>query len=1298
MNDNLTANFHIHSENSLKFSPLSVKELVKRADELGIKTLALTDIGSMTGTVEFLFECKKYSISGIPGIEAPFNERLNSLVFIAKNNEGYKQICYALKQANKNIYKDDVSKLSYPIFSKDIMEKFFVSDDVIILSSGINSIFADILLFNIKINEKIEELRKLQKKCKNPNGASYVGNTQILRELEDEIEILSKEKEKLTPVANKNLKKKIQALEVLKKTEPDKYETNKAILDEEISQKEKAADEILMINSKLSDIKKRKKAISLKVTAMSKQYKEWNRYENQINDLLNKKKPESEIYKECENEIIYFNDKFSNFYVELNYHNDDKEKVVLNFMLEMAKKHNIKTCICNESYMAVKEDIKKYQIMRSLKDGQWFNITLSDKEYYMKKSDDIIKSLSKVISKKELEDAVNNTIELEKSISYELPDFELKENKHYPKYRDENGNYVDSAKVLTEKAINGIKERGFNFETFNEEYQKRLDMELDVIISMGFADYLLIVSDFISYAKSINSASVGPGRGSAAGSLVCYLLKITNINPIKYNLKFERFLNVNRVTMPDIDVDFAESIKPKVVEYVAKKYGEESVAYIRTKQTQQGKNSIKNVARMLGLRDGDKDKYFELAKGMSAKVGNEDNLKGYKDIILEKYNSDIAKEILELAISLEGSMTGVSVHAAGVIIGDGKPLSEYVPIYYNQDVGVWVVACDMVQSEMIGLLKMDFLVLKNLDIISETLNRIRKYEGKEINLDNISFDDKEVFDNIFSNGNTLSVFQLESSGMRQFMKEFKPMNFEDIITGISLYRPGPMDFIPDIIKVKNKEEKPNYIIPLLEDILSVTYGVPVYQEQLMDIFSKCAGFSQGEADIVRRNMSKKKEEEFLKAKPKFIEGLISHGASKADAEKYWGSLVDFSKYGFNKSHAAAYAVISYYTAYLKYYYKEYYMCACLNFASVDEIPKLLCECREMDIKVLLPDINKSYPNFENDRNGIIYGMTRIKGIANKVIPFIEERKENGYFKNFKDFVIRTKPSASLIPDLIDAGCFDGFMGGYRNANLSLYTEIIGFVENIDKIKKDLSSLYEKYVPELDSKEKNKLKDKINKKEEELAFYEKKLLKSELDVDIKDTDENLKRECSLLGTYISKHPLDEYESYFRSGKITLISDFSVGKDKKFAGLIKELRIVKRKKDGADMAFFKIEDISGTLDCCCFSENYKKYKNLINEGEIVSVYGKTVEDNGVDKIYASKIDYVKPYLKPIFISFTDENDYINKYPLLKNYMDENGHPVIAHNQRTGDLAYTTFSIKKKAIKDMNDDLYIRELYNY
>lgn len=1298
-NDKITAYLHTHSENSLKFSPLSVKDLVKRADELGIKTLALTDIGSMTGTVEFLFECKKYNISGIPGIEATFNDRLNSLVFVAKNNEGYKQICYALKEANKNIYKDDTSKLSYPIFSKEIIEKFFISDDVIILSSGVNSIFADILLSNIKINKKINEIKKLQKKCKNPNDASYIGNKEILAELEQEIEILTKEKERLNPIANKKLKKKLQALEVLKKTEPDNYEINKEILDKEIAERDKAKDKIIMIDSKLSDLKKRKKAVSLKVTAMTKQFKEWNKFEKQIESLLKEEKPEKEIYEECEAEILYFKEKFPNsFYIELNYHNDDTEKHILDFMLEMAKKHNIKTVICNESYMAVKEDIKKYQIMRSLKDGEWFDIGVADKDYYMKESDKITDSLLKVVSESDLKDAVQNTNDLEDSITFELPDYDLKENKHYPKYRDDNGNYVDSAKVLTERAVNGIKERGFDFDTFNDEYQKRLDMELDVIINMGFADYILIVSDFISYAKSLDNASVGPGRGSAAGSLVCYLLKITNINPIKYNLKFERFLNVNRITMPDIDVDFSESIKPKVVEYVAKKYGEESVAYIRTKQTQQGKNSIKNVARMLGLRDGDKDKYYELAKGMASKVGNEDSLAGYKDNILEEYNSDIAKEILDLAISLEGSMTGVSVHAAGVIIGDGKPLSEYAPIYYNQEVGTWVVACDMVQSEMIGLLKMDFLVLKNLDILSQTLKRIRKYEGKDINLDDISFDDINIYENIFSKGNTLSVFQLESSGMRQFMKEFSPMCFEDIIAGISLYRPGPMEFIPDIIKVKNKEKKPSYIIPLLEDILSVTYGYPVYQEQLMDIFSKCAGFSQGEADIVRRNMSKKKEEEFLKAKPKFIEGLISSGASNTDAEQYWGSLVDFAKYGFNKSHAAAYAVIAYYTAYLKYYYKEYYMCSCLNYADVDEIPKLLCECREMGIKILLPDINKSYPNFENDRNGIIYGITRIKGIANKVLPFIEERNINGYFKNFKDFVIRTKPSSALIPNLIDAGCFDGFLGGYRNASLSLYTEIIGFVENIEKSKKDLSALYDKLETIIDSKEKAKIKDKISKKEEELAFYSKKLLKADIDVDIKDTDENLKRECNLLGTYISKHPLDDYDSYFRSGKITLISDFSVGKDKKYAGLIKELRVVKRKKDGADMAFFKIEDISGTLDCCCFSESYKKYKSFINEGEVISVIGKTVEDSGVDKIYVSKIDYIKPYLKPIFISFKDENDYIDKYSLLKKYMDENGHPVIAHNQRTGDIAYTSFSIKKRAIKDMEDDLYIRELYNY
>lgn len=1004
---------------------------------------------------------------------------------------------------------------------------------------------------------------------------------------------------------------------------------------------------------------------------------------------------DEQINSEVMNLVEILGFKF-NIFFEVSFHGDEEEKYVIDKFDYLSKLYRFPLINSNSPRFVKKEDYTDYQILKSMEYNIW-QTDDAEAEMYIKTSDEIAYSIKDlgIFSDNEILQIFKNTKELAESFDFEYPDCSLDENKHYPKYIDSANRSADI--VLREKVKQGILDRGFTKDTFTQVYIDRMNYELDVIIKMGFADYLLIVQDFISYGKSLEKYGVGPGRGSAAGCLVCYLLGITNVDPIKYNLKFERFLNIKRVSMPDIDTDFSSAIRYKVADYVAEKYGKESVAFIRTKLTQKGKNSIRNVARILGVRDkNDKMYYSSIAYNLSKELplAPDVSIKDYKDNLLKKYNTKIQKEIIETADKLEGIMTTVSTHAAGVIIGDGNPLTDYVPVFYNPNMEEWTVSCDMIEAETIGLLKMDFLGLNNLDVITETVNRIKKYRNIDLDLNNIPFDD-EVIRNIYAEGQTTSVFQFESKGMREMLKQFKPTSFEDIILLNAAYRPGPMDFLPAIMKSKRGEEEPYYCVPELKDILSSTYGYPIYQEQLMDIFSICAGFSQEEADNIRRFMSKKKTEKFMTYKVQFIKGLINHGSSEKDANNLWDSLVSFSQYAFNKSHATAYALVSYQTAYLKYYYPNYYMCAVLNNASVKKLKGILYECKEMGINVLLPDINRSYENFENSGDDIIYGYTRIKSVKNKITPLIEEKKNNGYFMSFKDFVRRTRCSDKLVQPLVYAGCFDGFRKGMRTSYLMAYNDIISILDNIDKANEQIIKL-----------EKNISESKRTKKSD-LALLEElknklKMFEYEYDtftpsVDIEDSDVILEEERELLGAYVSGHPLDLYDNYFKSGKSTLISDIEDIGNIICAGIIKDLRVVNRKTDNAELAFFTLEDVSGSIEVCCFTKQYAVNNKYIKENNVIEIIGKVfIDDNDNMKLSVDKISEIKPFKNPIYISIPSKEKEKELEQILQNYIDDTGHPIVLHYQDSGRLIHKDIFINKSFIYNAPDYVYTNELY--
>ncbi len=1305
---------HSHSEHSIKDSAMSVSKYVKTASEMGYEALALTDLGSMTGIIEFIKECKENKVKAIPGIEATFNDKLSSLILLAKNYKGFIEINNAFKKANENIYIEPDSLIRYPLFSMDILNDCLDSENVAVIIPCNHGIISDYLLRNNVIDKKIEALKELQKKYPSPNDKSYILNTEKLKKIEEQINVLSERKKKISAIKEKDFVKKLCALEAIKDIEPETYHKKKKSLDIELLNAKKEKSELPLIEEKLKNLKEQKKILKLKLTSVKKKHKDFNKIQKEIDELSEEYLSNNEVSEQIDSVITQLKDKFSNsLYFELCNHNNADEKIIINEYIRLSKIHNIRMLISNDVKYALESDYISYQLNISLKNKEWISDETLIKNRHIRSYDEIAYSLKGRISDVDLLVAFRNTNELVSSISFEYPDCYLDKNKHYPKYISEDG-YKNAEQTLRERVKKGILNRGFTQDTFTKNYIDRMRMELETIIEMGFADYLLIVQDYILYGKTLQKYGVGPGRGSAAGSLVCYLLEITNIDPIKYNLKFERFLNPYRVTMPDIDTDFSSEIRYKVADYVADKYGRDTVAFIRTKSTQQGRNSIRNMARVLGYRDN--NDYSKSADKIAKDIpfNFKGSLNDYKETLFSNYTKKIEKEIITKAIENEGSMTAIGTHAAGVIIGDGRPLTEYVPVFYNPKMEEWSVSCDKEEAEEIGLLKMDFLGLNNLDVICETVERVKKYRNIDLDMDNIPFE-SEVFENIFSTGSTVSIFQFESKGMRDMLKTFKPTCFEDIILLVSAYRPGPMEFIPDIIKSKNGELKPEYCVLELEEILSPTYGYPIYQEQLMDIFSKCAGFSQGEADIIRRYMSKKKVDKFKKYKNQFINGLIEHGAVNEKAEELWDSLVSFSEYAFNKSHATAYAFVSYQTAYLKYHYPEYYMCAVLNNINPKKLSSTLYECREMGIKIYLPDINKAYENFENTGDGIIFGFSRIKNVKNKILPLIEEKKENGAFISFKDFVRRTRISNKLVFPLIEAGCFDGYRSGMRTSYKIAYSDIMAILDNISKSESNIAKLEEKINNA--KKPKKSMIDDLEAEKNRLADFEKEYSLYSPSVDITDNEDCLERERELLGAYVSGHPLDAYKNHYKTGKVTMIADILSVKDNDndsddedeqnsynisntnvtCLGIIKDVFITHRKTDNKEMAFFNLEDYTGTIGINCFTKKYEQFSKYIKEGNVVEINGIIFDDEAV-KITVNSISKIRPIKNPLYVSIPQKSDLDSLIDIMNGYVNEEGHPVLLHYQDSGNLEYINMTISKAFMYNAPDFCYVNELYNY
>ena len=926
-----------------------------------------------------------------------------------------------------------------------------------------------------------------------------------------------------------------------------------------------------------------------------------------------------------------------NYFLEIQDHGLSEQKRIIPDMLRLSEETGIGLVATNDIHYLKKEDAKYQDVLMCIQMEKKVDdpdrMKFETEEFYIKSPEEMA-SLFEYVPQ-----AIENTEKIAKRCNVDF-DFGTR---HLPAYAVPGGK--DAFEYLRELCQSGLEKR---YSPVSDELQKRLDYELGVIKSMGFVDYFLIVWDFIHFAKN-NGVMVGPGRGSGAGSIVAYCLEITSIDPIKYQLLFERFLNPERVSMPDIDVDFCYERRQEVIDYVGRKYGADRVVQIVTFGTLAARGVIRDVGRVMDLP-------YVFVDNIAKLIPKELNITLDKALktsseLRKSYEEDPqVKELIDMSMRLEGLPRHTSMHAAGVVISQ-KPVEEYVPLSLGSDGSVTTQFVATTLEEL-GLLKMDFLGLRTLTVIRDAEKLASYSSGKEININKINFDDKAVLDSI-GTGKTDGVFQLESAGMKNFMKELKPQSLEDIIAGISLYRPGPMDFIPQYIKGKEHPELITYDCPQLEPILSPTYGCIVYQEQVMQIVRDLAGYTLGRSDLVRRAMSKKKADVMAKERQNFVygnpeegvPGCIANGIDEKTANKIYDEMTDFAKYAFNKSHAAAYAVVSYQTAWLKYYYPVEYMAALMTSVidNPGKVAEYIYSCRQMGIKILPPDINHGYSSFSVDNGSIRYGLAAIKSIGRPVIKeIVAERKANGEFKNLKDFIERMSGkdiNKRTIENFIKSGAFDE-LGGTRKQFMVIYVQIL---DQVNREKKNSMT------------GQMSLFDIVGEEQ-----------KSEFDIPLPNVGEyekstKLAFEKEVLGIYLSGHPMEEYEEQWRKGISKTTQDFQFDEELGFSrvsdgaaeiiGGIIASKTIKYTKNNKTMCFLTIEDIMGSVEVVVFPRDYERYHQYLEEENVVFVKGRvSEEDEASSKLICEKVIPFGQKKQELWIQYPDKETFLQGEKML------------------------------------------------
>ena len=962
-------------------------------------------------------------------------------------------------------------------------------------------------------------------------------------------------------------------------------------------------------------------------------------------------------YEEAKKAALKYRDLFGedSFYLELQDHGLSEQRDVNNSLLRMSKETGIPLVVTNDIHYIYDTDAEAHDILLCIQTGKKLadeNRMRYEGGQYFCKSEEEMKRLFPYAR-----EAIENTHKIADMCNVEIVFGEQK----VPKFDVPGGG--DAFLYLKQLCEEGIVKR---YENPGKELYDRLYYELNTIKNMGYVDYFLIVWDFIHYARQ-HDIAVGPGRGSAAGSLVSYCLTITNIDPIRYNLLFERFLNPERVSMPDIDIDFCFERRQEVIDYVVEKYGKEKVVQIITFGTMAAKAVLRDVGRVMDIPYAQvdavakmvpNDLHITLDKALSM---NPDLRKVYE-------TDDQMHHMIDMAKRLEGLPRHSSMHAAGVVIGQ-EAIDEYVPLSRGSDDAI-TTQFTMTTIEELGLLKMDFLGLRTLTVIQDAVHLIEKDTGKVIEIEKINYNDKNVYE-MLSQAKTEGVFQLESAGMKSFMRELQPESLEDVIAGISLYRPGPMDFIPKYIKGKNDKASIRYDCPELEKILAPTYGCIVYQEQVMQIVMELAGYTLGRSDLVRRAMSKKKADVMLKERQNFvygneeegIDGCIKRGIPEHVANHIYDEMIDFAKYAFNKSHAAAYAVVAYQTAYLKYYYPVEYMAALLTSVlnNPHKIIEYIYTCRQMGIEILPPSVNEGESGFSVSGGKIRYGLSAIKSLGKPVIEsIVTERRAHGPYKSLMDLAERLtskEMNKRTLENLIKSGALDEF-GYTRKQQMQAYA---GILNEANRQRKEAMTGQMSLMDFLEEEE---------KKEFEVKYP---------DVGEYSKEELLAFEKEVLGVYISGHPLEDYIGLIEKNTTASSLDFLIDEETQRAkvrdGLTYTIggmvagKTVKLTKNNQNMAFLSLEDLFGTVEVIIFPRDYTRYREYLEEDQKLLIRGRASVSEEEGKLICEQVIPFDQVPKELWIQFSSIEEYQIQSGVLVEILEQNSGttPVVIYCRR-------------------------------
>lgn len=1266
---------HVHTMYSLNDSTQTPDELMKRARELGCRNITLTDHGTLLGVDSFMEAGIKYGINAIPGLEAYLDENREHLILISRDLEGFRAISHADKEANKKQIKIG-KRMKFPIMEMETVKKYLSGNHHVIATSAcIQGPIARILLKNYYLDQKKDKLNAKLELLKE----EYDEWTKSRLDYEKYVLLIKEEQGKVKKIRKYTKQDFYERIKrKRKKYEENKNAANAAKIKEEIDYETELYQKYTPIciesDHKIKEYKKLRKEYK---SIVDKKKTKAAKYLEILEEIQNiQLVPEDILYREALKKARELASIFPYFFLELQYHGLEMERIVMPELVKISEETGIPVIAANDAHMSAgtEKNIKARQIVRYNYFDKHQEVEESDRTLYVKSDEELSDALLKILPEKVVKEALENTKILEEC-KVVFPKEE-----HYPK--------VKSTESF-EELLNKEREKRIKLGVWDNRYEERLKKEVDTILEMGYRDYHMVVRDYCNMMRKMgcipkselknipedfteldrwleeknfkSGIGVGPGRGSAAGSLVCYMLGITNIDPIKYNLLFDRYLNVERVTLPDIDTDVKTSLRPYIIRYLKWKYGENAICSIMTETTYAAKGAIQMAGR---------DRASELYGCLPKKL-QEGKIRDYmhtytlpvSDIIPvepgaciseneEKFRTafQITKDtgqltdenrervtIWEHAKLLEGKLSSTSVHAGGVVISDNHDINDYVPLSLNEDDKkgwVWAAQCDMNHIEQKGMLKMDLLGLATLDCISDCLQLIEKHHGIVIDLDHIPFE-PEVFEEIYANGFTNSVFQFESAGMKDMLLKFRPTCFEDLILLVAAYRPGPKKYLENIIDVKHKRCPLTYKTPMMEEILAPTYGATIYQEQVMQIFQKLAGYSLGGADLVRRAMSKKKEEKLKIEKPAFIygdesrgiKGCVANGITERCAVEIFDDMIDFAKYAFNKSHAAAYAVLSYQTAWLKYHYPVEFECSMFNNKENTEYAPILEDCRKLNIQILQPDINRSYYDFTIEDGKIRYGLHGIKGVSNadsiQVVIDARESDEIKPYTSYTDFLKRMELKSEItqkkaMEAFIKSGVFDSLC-------------------------KNREELFERYM-------------KYNDQKFETVQVRDAYLNGMMDFVESEKDEayNWKYEMEYLGTVVSDDPLKKYKSDFSYGCIP----YDQLQEDEHVSVMGFVASVEKKvnKKGKQYLKLMLTGKAGALAVMLFHSAYENYAENIQKYE-----NKVVKVTGTSKttcVFADTIRYLSSYEQQYYLDCdTQERTEEVKKIILEYFREDN-----------------------------------------